>query len=78
MVPQPLPALHQTEVAYHAVVAAAHAREPRILEPTHGGSMHWLAIVSNLDVGRIKVIASSHLPEEIRRIILDGANTFCV
>lgn len=40
--------------------------------------MHWLTIVSNLDVGRIKVIASSHFPEEIRRIILDGADTFCV
>ena len=55
MVPQPLPALHQTEVAYHAIMSAAHPCEPHILEPTHDASMHWHVIVSNLDVGRIKI-----------------------
>jgi hypothetical protein len=55
MVPQPLPALHQTEVAYHTIMSAAHPREPHIPEPTHDASMHWHANVSNLDVGRIKI-----------------------
>lgn len=36
VVPQPLPALYQTEVAYHAIMSAAHPREPRIFQPTHG------------------------------------------
>ena len=56
MVPQPLPALHQTEIAYHAVMTAAHFGEPRILEPTHVVSMHWQVIQSNLDGGRIDAI----------------------
>jgi hypothetical protein len=34
--PQPLPALYQTEVAYHAIMAAAHASQTRIPEPNHG------------------------------------------
>jgi hypothetical protein len=49
MVAQPLAALHQTEVTYHAVMSAAHFCEPRVLEPTHGVSMHCAAIPSNLD-----------------------------
>jgi hypothetical protein len=35
MMPQTLPALYKTEVAYHAIMSAAHPREPRIPKPTH-------------------------------------------
>jgi hypothetical protein len=78
MMPQPLPALYQTEVAYHAIMSAAHFREPRIPEPTHDESMHCAAIVSNLDGGRIKAIAGSPCRAEISSIILGDAETFCV
>jgi hypothetical protein len=71
MMPQPLPALHQTEVAYHAIMSAAHLREPRIPEPTHDTSMHWHARVSNLDAPRINALsreASLYRPALFRRI----------
>src|SRR5262249_15996541 len=38
MMPQPLPALYQTEAAYHAIMAAAHASKTGIPEPTHGAT----------------------------------------
>jgi hypothetical protein len=78
MVPQPLPALLQTEVAYHAIMSAAHPREPRISEPTHGASMHWRMTVSNLDASRIEDDHKNARSDEIRRIGSRGAETFCV
>jgi hypothetical protein len=42
------------------------------------GSMHWRAIQSNLDGGRIKPVAGLHRREEISPTIRIGAGTFCV
>jgi hypothetical protein len=49
MVSQPLAAFHESQVPYQAIAAAAHAREPAILESEHRPSMHCHAIPSILD-----------------------------
>ena len=58
MVPQALAALDEAEITDHAVIAAAHAGDPRSLEliahaRKHFPSMHCPLIPSNLDGGRI-------------------------
>jgi hypothetical protein len=49
MMPQALAAFHGPQVAYQAIAAAAHAREPAIFESEHRPSMHCHAIPSILD-----------------------------
>jgi hypothetical protein len=49
MMPQALAAFHEAQVPYQAIAAAAHAREPAILESEHRPSMHCHAIPSILD-----------------------------
>ena len=56
MVPQPLAALHEAEVPYQAVAAAAHAGEPTILPCQHCASMHYRAIPSILDTNRFRFV----------------------
>ncbi len=56
MVPQPLAALHEAEVPYQAVAAAAHAGEPAILPSQHLASMHCPAIPSILDTNRFRFV----------------------
>ena len=56
MVPQPLAALHEAEVAYQAVASAAHAGEPAVLPSQHFASMHCPAIPSILDTNRFRFV----------------------
>jgi hypothetical protein len=50
MMPQALATFHGPQVPYQAIAAAAHAREPAILESEHPASMHCPAIPSILDI----------------------------
>ena len=50
MMPQAFAAFHRPQVAYQTIAAAAHAREPAILESEHPASMHCPAIPSILDI----------------------------
>jgi hypothetical protein len=50
MMPQALAAFYESQVPYQAIAAAAHAREPAILESEHPASMHCPAIPSILDI----------------------------
>jgi hypothetical protein len=56
MMPQALAAFHGPQVPYQAIAAAAHAREPAILESEHPASMHCRAIPSILDTNRFRFV----------------------
>jgi hypothetical protein len=50
MMSQTLAAFYEPQVSYQAIAAAAHAREPAILESEHPARMHCPAIPSILDI----------------------------
>jgi hypothetical protein len=53
VVPQTPAALHEPQIPYQAVMTVAHSGETGIVSESHHRTMHWRAILSNLDASRI-------------------------